>query len=497
MLTDLLVASSVVALSYQLLLLSTYVALFAAGLVDVKRRRATDRLWGDESVARSPLAPSVTVIVPVHNEAASVVESVQGMRRLDYPDLHVVVVNDGSTDDTMAALIAAFDLEPVDRSPLFGELTPVLPEGRVVACWEPRRVTGLRGLLVVDKTNGGKADALNAGLAYSRTRLVCTVDGDSLLEPDAILRAVRPFLDDPEGTTAVGGAVRVVNDCAVRGGRVVDVVAARSWLARAQTVEYFRTFLGARPGLAEVDALLVLSGAFAVFERRALLGRGGFVIGGLAEDMHATVALHATGQAAGDRSGVRFASDALVWTEVPTRWWHVRRQRARWQRGLLEVLVFHRSALLRPSHGRFGMLVLPYYWLFEAIGPVIEVAGYVVVLIALLAGALNGPFVVLFLACSLGAGLLLSTAGLVLAALSRQPPRLGWSRLLLGVLFEGMVLRPALSLVRARAVFAAVAGRTATWGGAARTGFATVDPPLDTTVETAGNGPGNVVVEDQ
>ena len=206
------------------------------------------------------MAPPVSVIAPAFNEELSIVDSIQALLALHYPEHEVIVVNDGSKDATLARLITEFDMHRVDR--------------QQIAALQTTRILGVYAssthpnLLVVDKENGRKADAVNAGIGFAMTPLVCVIDADSIIEADGLLRAVEPFMSDDGDLVAVGGAIRIVNGSIVRGGHIERIGLSNKWLPRFQMVEYMRAFLTARVANADLQMLLLISGAFGIFRRR-------------------------------------------------------------------------------------------------------------------------------------------------------------------------------------------------------------------------------------
>ena len=286
-----------------------------------------------------------------------------------------MVVDDGSTDAMLERLTEAYDLVP-SRLPLRMQL-PCRP---IHAVYASRR---LPNLVVVSKENGGcKADASNAGINVARYPLVCITDADAVLEKDALLRAVRPFVERPRETVAVGGTVRIVNGCAVSVGRVTRVGAPRNLLAALQVVEYMRAFIASRTAWSYVGGLFLISGAFGLFRKDALVEVGGYNAEAIGEDMELVLRMHRTFRAQKRRFRIVFVPDPVVWTEAPESLKGLRSQRKRWHRGLLQCLWWNRRMAFRPSQGAVGMLGLPYLWLFEAGGTVVEVVGYVVIVLA-------------------------------------------------------------------------------------------------------------------
>ena len=371
----------------------------------------------DESFGE-PLARGVSVLMPAYNEAATIVSSVQAMMSLRYPDFEVIVVDDGSKDDTVARMVDAFGMVEVPVA----VATVVDTVGEVARCYASPR--GSMNLTLVCKTNGGKADALNVGINVARKELVCMVDADSLLDPDALLHVCRPFADDPEHVVASGGVIRVANGSTVSQGRVTDVQMPRRWLARIQVVEYLRAFMIGRAGWSAAGGLLIISGAFGVFRRSVLHAVNGVATDCIGEDAELVVRLyHWMGDS--DLDGrVVFVSEPVAWTEAPDTLKVLGKQRRRWHRGLTEVFGRHKGMMLRPRFGIIGMVTLPWFFVFELLAPFVEVFGllYFVVVMVLLVlqdtGVLHHdlvdlPVVILLLATSIVYAVLMSLLALL------------------------------------------------------------------------------------
>lgn len=453
-------------LGYFVLVVSNYVLATAVALPALVRLRRWRTSVHVDEAASAASTPPVTLVAPMFNEAAVCVEAVRALLGVDYASKEVLVVCDGCTDDTVARLTAAFRLVPVPRTPTAGLATrPVR---------EVYRSRDRPELWLVDKDNGGKADALNVGINHCRTPLVCTLDGDSLLGRDAITRAVRPFLDDAT-TVAVGGSIGIVNDCTVRHGRVTRVRMPRAWLARFQVLEYVRAFSSARVGWDAGRALLVVSGAFGVFRREALVAVGGLREGLVGEDFELTLRLHRHYRERGLPYRVAFAPDAVSWTECPVTRGVLGRQRDRWHRGGFEAVWMHRRMLFNPRYGRIGLVALPVFLLVELLGPVAEALGYVAFVAAWLCGALNAPMAGLLLGLALALGVAQSVAAVALDefAFRRYPATRDVALLLALALAENVGYRQLTVWWRLRGVWKFLRNDTS-WGVMTRTGFTTV-----------------------
>jgi cellulose synthase/poly-beta-1,6-N-acetylglucosamine synthase-like glycosyltransferase len=422
-----------------------YLLLMLVGFRETRRARR-EMQWRDlRRLMRSPLTPPISVIAPAYNEEANIAQSVRSLLMLNYPEYEVIVVNDGSKDKTLSVLIERFGLRPVPRS--FEYAVPCHP---VRAVYESPEHPSL---VVVDKENGGKADALNAGLNLALYPLFCAIDADSVLEDDALLRVVRPFVEEPDVTVATGGIIRIANGCDIRGGRIVGVRLTNRFLPLVQIVEYLRGFLFGRMGWSGINGLLIISGAFGLFDKRAAVLAGGYAHDTVGEDMELVVRMHQWLRKAGRPYRVRFVPDPVCWTEAPETWRVLRRQRNRWHRGLIDTLWRHRAMFGRPRFGAVGLVSMPAFVLFEMLGPLIELSGFVIVPLCYALGILNLRFMQVFLAVSILYGILISVSAVLLEdmAFRRYPRARDLSLLALIGVLENLGYRQVTAFWRARA----------------------------------------------
>jgi cellulose synthase/poly-beta-1,6-N-acetylglucosamine synthase-like glycosyltransferase len=426
-------------------------------------RRYMNRRGGEGDPRYLGVEPPVSLLVPAYNEEATIRTSVRSMLQLQYPEFELVVVNDGSGDDTLRMLVEEFDLvphpEPIRRT---------LPHADVRGVYRSRKHANLR---VVDKANGGKADALNAGINAARNSLFCAVDADSILQRDSLLRVVQPFLDD-ERTIAAGGTVRIANGSRVRGGFLESAGIPRGWLARFQIVEYLRAFLFGRLGWSPMNAVLIISGAFGLFDRARVIAAGGYRHDTVGEDMELVVRLHRYHRERGIPYRIRYVPDPICWTEAPEDAGTLGRQRSRWQRGLSESLGRHAGWALGRHGGPPGWLAWPFMALFEWLGPLVELAGYGFMLAGFAFGLVSPLALVVFLSAAIGMGIMLSVNGLLLEALSfRVYARKRDILLLLGVaVLENFGYRQANTLWRCRGLWQWATRRKQRWGAMKRSG---------------------------
>jgi len=357
----------------------------------------------------------ISVVVPAYNEGNAIVDSTRAFLQLEYPEFQIIVVNDGSKDDTLDKLLNNFAMEKV-------------PYGMI----EDLKTQPIRGiymsrkypsLIVIDKENGGKADAINAGVNVSKNPLVCVVDADSILESDCLLKIAQPFMENPN-TLAVGGIIRIANGCTVKQGRVLDIELPHSWLGKFQVVEYLRAFLFGRTGFDAVNAMLIISGAFGCFKKEALVKAGGYLTNCIGEDMEIVVRMHEIIRKDNSQGRITFVPDPVCWTEAPENIRVLKSQRIRWQKGTLQSLGLHKKIFLNPKYGWVGLLAFPYFVIFEMLGPIIEFVGYAIFILSCFMGMIDYPFAALFLTVAILYGVILSVLSVILEEISfRKYPK--------------------------------------------------------------------------
>jgi cellulose synthase/poly-beta-1,6-N-acetylglucosamine synthase-like glycosyltransferase len=453
-----------IVLAYFLAVNFIYTLLLLLSVRETRQHGRRARFGGYDVILRSSLTLPVSVLMPAYNEESTIVQAVQALRTQKYGEFEIVVIDDGSTDSTLDRLIDAFRLEKVDRP-----IRLTLACGRLRGVYVSRSVDNLT---VLAKENGGKADALNAGVDAARFPLVCAIDADAILEKDALLRVVKPFMDRPRETVASSGIVRVVNGCIVRDGTVREIRPPRTGLATLQVVEYLRAFLANRMGWSRLHSLFVISGAFGVFKKEAVLQVGGYRTDTVGEDMDLVLRLHGHYRDSRERYRIVFIPDPVVWTEAPETLVTLHRQRNRWHRGLLECLWASRRMMGRPKYGPVGLFGLPYNLVFEAIGPLVEVAGYAVLAVSIALGAVNVPFVVLFFLLAVGYGVFLSVAAILLdlARAEHYGSRRALGRLLVFALLESFGYRQLQAVWRVQATVDFLRKKQG-WGEMRRLGF--------------------------
>lgn len=393
---------------YFILLNAGYLALNFLSIFALHRNKQ-DKLLEDLPQVFSGLEPGISILVPAYNEEATITASIRSMFQLTYSDFEVIVINDGSKDNTLEVLKREFALLPFPDAPRQGLAT------KPIRC--VYRSIDYPNLRVLDKENGGKADALNAGINAARHPLFCGVDADSILARDSLQRVVKPFLNDPD-TVATGGTVRVANGCEVTDGFLTKVGLPTNLWALFQVVEYLRAFLFGRLGWSQINAMLIISGAFGLFKTKVVIDAGGYRNNTIGEDMELIVRIHRLLRQQGTPYRITFVPEPVCWTEAPEDRKTLKNQRIRWQRGLSESLSSNWGLMFSRNGGPPGWVAFPFMILFEWLGPVVELGGYIFMLYAYLFGLISWQAFTVFLFMAIGLGILLSASGLLLEEIS-------------------------------------------------------------------------------
>ncbi|MFQ5700798.1 MAG: glycosyltransferase, partial [Acidobacteriota bacterium] len=402
---DAIIAYNDFVLAYFFCLNGIYLGLFIISLYEVVQFVRRTFFSDYQQILQSDMTWPISILVPAHNEEKSIVETVRSLQSLDYGEFEVIVINDDSTDATLKNLIEAFDLRRVDK--VYKRSIPTCPVRGVYGSLT------CPGFQVIDKHRGGKADALNAGINLARYPLFCSVDADSVIEDNALLRVVKPFMEQPEKMVAVGGIVRIVNGCEVHEGRVSAIRLPTRGVPIFQVVEYLRAFLTGRVGWSVMRSLLIISGAFGLYKKSEVIEVGGYDPDSDTEDLELVVRLHENCRRKRMKYRIVFVPDPVCWTEVPTTFRDLRRQRNRWHRGLLQSLWQHKTMLLNPRYGVVGMFTFPYFVFFEMFGPFFEVLGYLTIPLAYFLGVLDTGFLILFFGLAVLFGVFLSVAAVL------------------------------------------------------------------------------------
>ena len=438
-------------------------------LIEINKHSQRDDDHSHWEMLRSESFLPVSIIVPAYNEQNTIRESVLALLTLHYPEFKVIVVNDGSSDSTAETMIKEFDMKPVHY----------VRDDETISHQPIRQIYGSEkypDLLFLDKKNGKKADAINAGMTCVRTPLFCVIDADSLLESGALLKAVRPFLETSDNVIAVGGTVGIVNGCTVKNGQVTQYGLPKKFLPRIQVVEYIRAFLMARLAASRKGTLAIISGAFGIFRRDIAVAIGGYDTTTVGEDMEMVLRMHRYMLERDIPYSVRYVPEPVCWTEAPESLKFLSNQRIRWQRGALECLSRHKNMLFNRRYGRLGMVTLPTFLLVDLISPVMEIIGYFLIILLILFGWLEAKYIIALLVL-FSFGVLITVMSLMIEQdeIEQFTNPMDIFKVLLTACVENFGYRQICSFWRMRGLFQHFGGKKATWGKMERVGFKTAE----------------------
>lgn len=417
-------------------------------------------------ILSSPFAPGISLIAPAYNEGLTIIDNVKSLLSIMYNNYEVIIINDGSKDDTLSKMIAAFDLVKVPY-----DLQNHIHTKPVRGVYKSRNLA-FKKLMVVDKENGGKADALNVGLNISAKDLVACIDVDCIIEPDALLKMVKPFLEEPVEVIASGGVVRIANSCVVEEGRLIEVRLPQNIVARFQVLEYMRAFLLGRMAWAKLNGLLLISGAFGLFKRDIAIKAGGYNHKTVGEDMELVVRMRAYMHEHRRKYKVSYIPDPLCWTEAPANYTILGRQRNRWARGTFETLKIHRRIFFNPRYGVIGMLSYPFWFFFEWLAPFVEFFGLAFFLILVILGKVNWVFFLTLLLAVYVFAIFISMCSLLAEEMSffKYTAKREVGKMMLTALIEPFWFHPRVVWWSIKGNYDLIKGKKS-WGEMTRQGF--------------------------
>lgn len=379
-------------LIYSVMLLLFYLFIAGYSIGETKYYLHKSSFTDYSLLASSDYAPAISILAPAYNEGANIIENVRSLLAVHYNNMELIVINDGSKDDTLEKLVNAYSL--IKISQLINEKIKTKPVRGVYKSKDPL----YHKLTVIDKENGGKADALNVGINVSGNKYIVCIDVDCILEQDSLLKLIKPFLEETNlHVIATGGVIRIANSCEISNGKLIRVHLPKQFLPRVQALEYIRAFLLGRMAWSRLNGLLIISGAFGAFDREIVIKAGGYNHNTVGEDMELIVRMRRYMHENKLAYKVAYIPDPLCWTEAPATYKILGRQRNRWTRGTIETLQLHKKMFFNPRFKILGMLSYPYWFFFEFLAPIIEFTGFISFLIFALFGLLDwGHVAVLF-----------------------------------------------------------------------------------------------------
>lgn len=456
---------------YMIAIILSYVGMLIIAAFEGKRQIKLDKKTQDADYINVVYAKPVSIIVPAYNEEEGILESIYSLLNIRYPQVEFIIVNDGSTDKTQAKVMKEFEMVPIDRI-----------VRKQLATKEMNQIyqsTKHPNLLLIDKENGGKADALNAGINVTRYPYFCSIDGDSLLDKNALLRVMKPIINSNEEVIAAGGTIKIANELNVELGTVSGSGMAKSPLVIMQIIEYIRAFLIGRIALSKLNLVLIISGAFSVFNRQWVIDAGGYSSDIIGEDMELVVKLHRLIKERKSNKRIAYVADPVCYTEAPQKLSVLRRQRRRWHQGLLESLWRHKSMTFNPKYKSIGLIAMPYFWIVEALGPIIELVGYGFILFTIFLGDFYYTYALTLFLLFIIYSAVYSIAAVLLDAWATDTyPKAGViAKMMVCALTEIFWYKPLTLLWRLEGLFRFIQGNKE-WGKMERTGFSKEDTTL-------------------
>ena len=449
-----------------LILFGSYLLLGIFSAIALRKYLRKNSYINYNSLVLSPLSPKISIIAPAFNESKSIIDNIRTLLALYYNNFEVIIVNDGSTDNTFELVREAYDLIRVNYY-----FDYRIPCERIRGVYRSKDPSYNR-LTVIDKNNGGKADSLNAGINICHSNLFVSIDADSIIESDSILKLVKPFLEEKDRKViGTGGVIRIVNSCEVERGHIREIKIPKQILPRLQVLEYTRAFLLGRMAWSQLDGLMLISGAMGIFDRETVINSGGYSTKTVGEDMELVLRMRRYMAEKDQKYEVTYIPDPLCWTEVPSDLKSMRKQRTRWTRGLIESLKTHRKMFMNWNYGRLGMLGYPYWFLFEWMAPLIAFAGFVYTIYLIIMDALNWPFYLLLFLFVYSFAVSLSTWAVLFEEITfhKYKKKRDVLKLLSVALIEPFIY-PVHTYFAVRGNIEAMRGKKS-WGHAERNGF--------------------------
>jgi cellulose synthase/poly-beta-1,6-N-acetylglucosamine synthase-like glycosyltransferase len=454
---------------YGTTLLISYSILAGLSLSAILRFQKEDRYIDYQLLVKSKIPVGISVIAPAFNEGLTIISNVRSLMNLNYPRYEVIIVNDGSTDDTLQKMIGEFDLVRVDFA--YNARLKSFPVRNIFRSTNP----AYGKLTVVDKVNGkGKADAINAGINISSFNYFLCTDVDCILNKDTLLRLIKPIIDEPsKRVIATGATLRMANSCEIEEGSITRVRVPKQIIPRFQEVEYIRAFVLGKMGWSAINCVPNVSGGLGLFDKEIAIKAGGYDPQSFGEDMELLVRMCSFCCSQQINYAVRYIPVTLCWTEGPPNVKILRRQRIRWSRGLIQLMSQHRKVLFNPAYGRLGLIVMPYNFFFELIAPLIETIGIIYYIIMIVTGNINAPYAILLLIFVYIYSVMITTLAILWDQLTYKTYKT-WKEifsLCLMPFFEMILYHPMIVLFSLRGYFNFLARRKHSWGNMQRQGF--------------------------
>lgn len=456
-------------LFYAISIFSIYFWLAIVSAKELRRNFHDAKITNFEAVISSPFAPMITVIAPAYNESLTIVENIKALLALYYPSFEIIVVNDGSKDDSLEKTIEAFDLEKIPFV-----IDYKIPCKEVTGVYKSRK-KAFNNLTVISKINGGKADALNSGINVARGEYFISIDVDSIIDPYALQKLIKPFFEETDKKViATGGVIRIANSCKIEDGQLIEINVPNEFLPRCQVIEYNRAFLMGRLAWSRLDGLLLISGALGMFDKEVVIGCGGYYTKTVGEDMELVVRMRKYMVGKNEKYKVAYISDPLCWTEAPSSLKVLGSQRNRWTRGTIDTLFLHWDVFLNRKFGFMGMVSHPFWVFYEWLAPIIEFVGVLYFIAIALLGEPNWPFFYIMVFFVYFFSITFSTYAILFDHMAYHRYKKKWMiiKLILTAWVEPVLFHPLVVYWALRGNYDYFVRKKKAWGNMSRVGFA-------------------------
>lgn len=460
---------------YCVALFLIYFVLTVLSRLVIHRNKFFARYRNETTILSSPIAPGISVIAPAFNESLNVISNIRSLLTLEYPLFEVIIVNDGSTDDTLEVLIQEFSLTKVDYA--YNEILETQPVRGIYRSTEKV----YNKLTIVDKINGKcKADAVNAGLNVAHHPYFLNTDVDCILDNKTLVKLIRPILEEMKPVIAVGAGLRIANSCEIDSGMMTMVKVPTALLPRFQELEYIRSFIMGKLGWSYINAVPNVSGGLGLFNKEVAIQAGGYDSKSFAEDMDIVVRMVKNRLEEKEEYAVRYIPETLCWTEAPESLSVFVRQRVRWSRGLWQIFATHFKVLFNPKYKRLGLIVFPYNFFFELLAPIIEVLGIIFYICIIILGLVNWQTAIILLIFVYVYLVFISIVAVLWDQFVFKQYK-NWKvvfNLTLMAFIEPLIYHPIVLFSCLKGYLYQLVGRKHSWGNMKRKGFTTAIPKL-------------------
>jgi poly-beta-1,6-N-acetyl-D-glucosamine synthase len=456
-------------LIYAISVFSVYFSLAIVSAKELVKNLNEAKITNYDALLSSPFAPMITVLAPAYNESLTIVENIKALHGLYYPSFEIVVINDGSKDNTLEKTIKAFELEKVPYV-----IDYKIPCNEILGIYKSNKKS-YSNLTIIDKVNGGKADALNSGINLAKGDYFVSIDVDSIIDPHALKKLIKPFFEETDKKViAVGGVIQIANSCTIENGQLVEINVPDKFLPRCQVIEYNRAFLMGRLAWSRLDGLLLISGALGLFDKEVVINCGGYYTKTVGEDMELVVRMREYMANKGDKYKVVYISDPLCWTEAPSSLKVLGSQRNRWTRGTIDTILLHKNIFFNRKYGFMGLVSHPYWVLFEWLAPIVEVVGIIYFIALAIFGQPNWPLFFTMLGFVYSFAIAFSTYAILFdhLAYNRYKQKRMIFKLILTSWLEPIFYHPLIVYWGLRGNYDYFIRKKKAWGNMTRAGFA-------------------------